>query len=169
MSLASKVELTLGTWAAAFGVSKDVLRRVFSEQNVESCGKRGPYPVYAASDAIPGWVKHLTGGEAVDPDSLRPFERKAHYQAEHEKLRLQVERGELVPSIEVERGHGQIFAITTHGLDTLPDVLERDVGLSPLQLTRVEKHIDEMREALYQALIEGTEDDGADSAVQDRA
>jgi hypothetical protein len=79
------------------------------------------------------------------------------------------QRGELVPSLEVEQGHGQIFAISTQMADTLPDVLERDVGLTPLQLARVEKHLDEWREALYQRLIEGREDDGADSAAQDRA
>jgi len=165
---AAPVHLSLGTWATALEVSRDVLRRVLTEAGVQPAGKKSGHPVYAAKAVVDAWVKHLTGGEAADPDALRPFERKAHYQAEHEKLRLQVERGELVPSIEVEQGHGRIFAIATQAFDTLPDVLERDVGLSPLQLVRVEKHLDETREALYQALIEG-EDDGADSAAADRA
>ena len=147
-------------------MSRDVFRRILSERGVQPAGKRGGHPVYRARDVLKALTSDFDGAD--DPDKLKPWERKAHYQAEHEKLRLQVERGELVPAIEVERGHGQIFAITTQGIDTLPDVLERDVGLTPLQLARVEKHLDEMREALYQALIEG-EDDGADSAVADRA
>jgi hypothetical protein len=98
---------------------------------------------------------------------LPPLERKAHYQAEHEKLRLQTERGELVPSLEVEQGHGQIFAIVSQAFDTLPDVLERDVGLTTAQLVRLERLLDEAREALYQAL--NADEDDADSAATDRA
>lgn len=162
---AVEIAHSLGTWSAALGVSRDVLRRVLSEGGIQPSGKSRGHPIYALADVVEAWVTSQTGG-APDPDSLRPMERKLYYQAEHEKLRLQVERGELVPYIEVEQGHGAIFAITTQMADTLPDVLERDVGLAPLQLARVEKHLDEWREQLYQRLIEGKED-GADSAVAD--
>lgn len=165
---ATPVEQSLGTWAAALGVTRDVLRRVLADAGVQPSGKKSGHPAYALRDVLEAWISNITGG-APDPDSLRPMERKLHYQAEHEKLRLQVERGELVPSIEVERGHGLIFAIVAQCFDTLPDVLERDVGLNSLQLTRAERHLDEAREALYQKLIEGDEDDGADSAAADRA
>ena len=149
------------------GIARETISRRLAEANVRGVEERRGHPVYRPRDALTA-IYGAGVGESSDPDGMRPFERKAHYQAEHEKLRLQVERGELVPSIEVEQGHGQIFAIVTQAFDTLPDVLERDVGLSPLQLARVEKHVDETREALYQRLIEG-EDDGADSAVADRA
>src|SRR5262245_52991698 len=129
---ATEVSFSLGTWAAQAGLSRDVMRRIVTEQGVQPSGKRSGHPLYAATDIIRALLANA--GASDDPDKLKPWERKAHYQAEHEKLRLQVERGELVPSIEVERGHGQIFAIATQCFDTLPDVLERDVGLSPLQL-----------------------------------
>lgn len=163
---AAELSASLGTWASHAGVSRDVFRRIVTEQGVQPVGKRGGHPIYGAADVIRALLANA--GASDDPDKLKPWERKAHYQAEHEKLRLQVERGELVPAIEVEQGHGRIFAIVTQAFDTLPDVLERDVGLTPLQLARVEKHVDETREALYQALVEG-EDDGADRAAEDRA
>lgn len=162
---APEISFSLGTWAAEAGVSRDVLRRILSERGVQPSGKRGGHPIYRARDVIAALTSDRA--DADDPDKLKPWERKAHYQAEHEKLRLQVERGELVPSIEVEQGHGQIFAIVTQAYDTLPDVLERDVGLNAMQLVRVEKHLDEAREALYQAL--NADEDDADSAAADRA
>src|SRR5688572_23463577 len=128
----AEVVFSLGTWAIEAGISRDVMRRILSERGVQPAGKRGGHPVYRARDVIGALMSN--GADQDDPDKLKPWERKAHYQAEHEKLRLQVERGELVPALEVERGHGQIFAIATQAFDTLPDVLERDVGLTPLQL-----------------------------------
>jgi ABC-type phosphate transport system auxiliary subunit len=162
---APEVSFSLGTWAAEAGITRDVLRRIMSEAGIQPAGKRGGHPVYRARDVIAALSADRDGVD--DPDKLKPLERKAHYQAEHEKLRLQIERGELVPSLEVEQGHGQIFAIVTQMYDTLPDVLERDVGLTPQQLVRVEKHLDEAREALYQAL--NADEDDADSAATDRA
>jgi hypothetical protein len=159
------VHLSLTQIAAEFGCARETAKGRLDAAGFGPTETRGGYPVYRLRDVVTALT---SGEEGFDPDRLKPWERKAHYQAEHEKLRLQVERGELVPAIEVERGHGQIFAIATQAFDTLPDVLERDVGLTPLQLARVEKHVDETREALYQALIEG-EDDGADSAAADRA
>lgn len=159
--------MSVTQFARMTGIARETIARRFAECALKSIGERAGHPIYRPKDGFE--AIYARGGDEIDPDTLRPFERHAHYKAEHEKLRLQVERGELVPSIEVERGHGEIFAITTQGLDTLPDVLERDVGLTPQQLARVEKHLDEMREALYQALIEGKDDDGADSAVEERA
>lgn len=164
---ATEVLFSIGTWAAELGVTRDVLRRILAEAGTTPAGKRAGHPVYRARDVVAAWAKSL--GATDDPDALRPMERKLHYQAEREKLNLQVDRGELVPSLEVEQGQGQIFAIVTQSLETLPDVLERDVGLSALQLARVERHLDQLREALYQKLNEDAVEDDADRAVSDRA
>jgi hypothetical protein len=156
------VHLNLSQIASEFGVARETARNRLDAAGVMAVDG-GRHPTYRLRDVLAAF----TGEEGFDPDKLKPWERKAHYQAEHEKLRLQIERGELVPALEVEQGHGQIFAIVTQAYDTLPDVLERDVGLNAMQLARVEKHLDEAREALYQALNAGEDD--ADSAVSDRA
>lgn len=159
------VHLNLSQIASEFGVARETARKRLDDAGVQASETRGGHPVYRLREVLEAFA----GEDGFDPDKLKPWERKAHYQAEHEKLRLQVERGELVPSIEVEQGEAAIFKIVTQGLETLPDVLERDVGLSPLQLARVERHLDEYREALYRALNEGDEGDGADSAAEVRA
>jgi 2-keto-4-pentenoate hydratase len=96
---------------------------------------------------------------------LKPFERKAFFQAEREKLHLQAERGDLVPSIDVEQRYASRNKLIDLALETGADVLERDVGLTPAQAARLEKHLDELRMTLYRILV----DDDADSAVQDSA
>lgn len=160
----AEVLFSLGTWAIEAGISRDVMRRILSERGVQPAGKRGGHPVYRGRDVIAALMSN--GADQDDPDKLKPWERKAHYQAEHEKLRLEIERGELIPAIEVEREYGRAFAIVSQLYDTLPDILERDVGLTTGQLTRAERHLDEHREAVYQALIAEPEDD-AGRAVSD--
>jgi phage terminase Nu1 subunit (DNA packaging protein) len=90
----------------------------------------------------------------MDPDKLDPFQRKAHYQAEHEALKLQTERAELVPRIEVEQEMARIAKIIAQCFDTLPDRLERDCGMQPVAVAKVERCLDEVREELHRAVIE---------------
>jgi uncharacterized protein DUF1441 len=158
------VHLNLSQIASEFGVARETARKRLDDAGVGPSETKGGHPVYRLRHVLEAFA----GEEGFDPDKLKPWERKAHYQAEHEKLRLQVERGEVVPGLEVEQGQAAIFKIVTQFYETLPDLLERDVGASPLMLVRVEKALDESREALYQKLNEGDEPD-ADSAVSDRA
>lgn len=158
------VHLNLSQIASEFGVARETARKRLDDAGIGASEKRGGHPVYRLRDVLGAFA----GEEGFDPDKLKPWERKAHYQAEHEKLRLQTERAELVPALEVERDYGLVWAILGQFFDTLPDVLERDVGAAPLLIARIERHLDELREALYQAMIAEPEDD-ADSAAADRA
>jgi phage terminase Nu1 subunit (DNA packaging protein) len=162
---AAEISFSIGTWAVEAGMTRDVLRRILSERGVQPAGKRGGHPVYRARDVIAALISN--GEAADDPDKLKPWERKAHYQAEHEKLRLQVERGELVPSIEVEQEMAAMAKRFIQTLDTLPDLIERDVGAHPALLERIERAIDKERETLFEDLNKDAEDDGAGRAAED--
>lgn len=141
---------SLSAWARIFGTERETLRRRLLAANVTSKGERHGHPVYGGRDVVSAW---LSGPEArIDPDSLSPFQRRAWYQGEHEKLKLQVERSELVPMIEVEETIGKVAKALVLGLDTLIDTIERDVGLNPLQAVKMEKHVDRVRESIYQAI-----------------
>lgn len=143
-------------------IARETIARYVSEAGLKPCGERHSHPIFKPSEMLACIYR---GPEnAVDPDGMRPFERKAHYQAEHEKLRLQVERGELVPSIEVEQEVAAIVKRFAQGLDAMPDLIERDVGVHPVLLSRIERAIDQLRESIYQDLAK--EDDGADSAAE---
>jgi hypothetical protein len=153
------VSLSKRQFALIFGVDRDTVTRRLSDANLKPTGKRGGHPVY---DLKAGWKIILEGGDGKqkDPDALEPFKRKAYYQAEHEKLKLQTERGELLSRIEVERETARLFEIMGRFLDTLPDALEREGGMDPRQVQKVEDLIDHMREELYAEIV-----DGADSAL----
>jgi len=151
-------EVSISQLSRDTGFHRQTIRKAIADAKVEPARMIGGNPRYFLKDLLP--VLYQGQGGQGDPDKLKPFERKAHYQAEREKLSLQVERGELLSSIEVEQEQGRILKIVAQGLDTLPDVLERDVGLSPQQAMKVEEHVDEIRSALYEEMID------ADSAAQ---
>lgn len=163
-SVAQGVLLSLTSLALEFGCARETVARRISDANVQPADTSGPHPRYRLRDVI----GPLTGDGEVqqDPQKLRPFERRAHYQAELEALTLATKRGELVPTFEVEQRYAELLKSIGEMLDTLPDILERDCGASPLLLARIEKRLDELRELLYTKL---TEDEDADSAARERA
>lgn len=158
VQLPSGVHLSVRGFCDESGQDRETVTHRIRESGIEPSGKRGGYPVYRLRDLL----RAAYAGEGFDPDKLRPFERKAHYQAEHEKLAVEQERGELIPRIEVEQEQARIAKIVAHGLETLPDVLERDCALAPEVVARMERHIDAVRERMYAELTEG--EDGAVAA-----
>lgn len=88
-----------------------------------------------------------------DPRRLPPKERLDHYRAEREALRLDTERGDLIPVTDVEDTLGAAFKLVAQTLDTLPDILERDCSLDPRSVARTQQAIDALREDLYQRMV----------------
>jgi hypothetical protein len=125
---------------------------------------RGKYPLIAS---VQGYVRFLqTSGaqeEGVrDPEKMKPFERRAWYQGEMEKLQLAQVRGELVPAIEVEAKFAELLKAIAHFLETLPDLLER-AGGSASMLKVLEVELDKLRESMYAQVVEERD---ADRTVQ---
>lgn len=147
------VHLNLSQIASEFGVARETARKRLDDASVDAADVDSAHPVYRLRDVLRAFA---AADGRQDPERMKPWERKAHYQAEHEMLRLQVERGELVPSIEVEQEIARLFKLIAQALDTLPDVLERDAGATAAQLTRVERHLAELRNALFASV---TDDD----------
>jgi len=143
---------SLTTLAREFECSRETIRRRLDEAGVEPCGDSGGYPLYRLRDALRAW---LQGREcAIDPSSMQPMDRKAHYDAELKALQLQTLQREVIPRVESEQEQARNNRITSLMFDTMTDVLERDCGLSGEALARVERSIDECREALFKQLIE---------------
>jgi hypothetical protein len=160
----SGITLSISSLADEFGCARETLRKRLDDAAVQPAEQRGGYPVYRMRDALRAWIDSLKFN--TDPDELEPFQRKAHYQAEREKLELQTERGELIPRIEVEREQARILSILVRTMDTLPDILERDCGATPAQLEKIERICDHIREQMYGEL---TQNEDADSAVRESA
>ncbi|HDR0641583.1 DUF1441 family protein [Pasteurella multocida] len=85
---------------------------------------------------------------SADVDSLSPVERRAFWQAENERLKYERDTGELIPSFEVAQEMGFLAKAVIQQLETLPDILERDCGLQPSALVRVQQIIDDIRDQM---------------------
>lgn len=90
----------------------------------------------------------LTEKMTADVDSLSPADKRAFWQAENERLKYEEKTGELIPASEVAFEMGAMAKAVVQTLETLPDILERDCGLRPKDLMRVQQIIDDVRDQM---------------------
>ena len=103
----------------------------------------------------------------ADVDSLSPVERRAFWQAENERLKYERDTGELVPAFEVAQEMSFLAKAVVQSLDTLPDILERDCGLPPAALMRVQQVIDDLRDQMAQQIQQNNDDQEKHSIDED--
>lgn len=137
--------------ATEFGMTRETVAKRIADAGVAASGERSGYPVYRLKSVLPALLV-LTADGRVDPEKLDPFRRKAHYQAEAERLDLERQAGDLIPRIEVEREQARVFTSIAQRLEVLTDVVERDCGMTSEQIVRLEKAVNEMRQTLYEEL-----------------
>ncbi|MEG9531645.1 DUF1441 family protein [Mannheimia indoligenes] len=108
-------------------------------------GSNSKLKLYALRDLI---LTGLAEKMSADVDSLSPMDRKAFWQAENERLKYEEKTGELIPASEVALEMGAMAKAVVQTLETLPDILERDCGLQPKDLIRVQQVIDDVRDQM---------------------
>lgn len=121
-----------------------------------SLGSNSKLKLYALRDLI---LTGLAEKMSADVDSLSPMDRKAFWQAENERLKYEEKTGELIPASEVALEMGTMAKAVVQTLETLPDILERDCGLQPKDLIRVQQVIDDVRDQMA-LLIQQANSDG---------
>ena len=99
--------------------------------------------------------------QSLDPENLPPKERKDWYDGEKRRREIQERDRELIPVEEFDQVYSHMIKLVAAGLETLPDLLERDAGLTGEQLEPVFRTIDGLRESLFQSL---TDREPADAA-----
>lgn len=154
------VVASLSAWAREFGVHYETVRRGLMERGAKPVGKHRGHDQYLCRDVVAA----LSGSaEPVDPEKLSPFNRRAWYQGELDRQRLQQQRGELIPQLELEQEMAAVVKILIEASEGLPDLLERDCGLPGPVLARVEQTIDKVREEMHKRLLEraGAAEEGA--------
>lgn len=137
------VNLSIGTYAAEFGFSRDVMRRILADASVGPIGKRSGHPTYRLRDVYLAVIRQQ------DVDHLNPHARLAHVRAIKIEDEIKTRRGELIEAGDVEREMALLAMHVVRGFDTAVDNLERDVGISAQQAEYLEQHFDECREQLY--------------------
>jgi hypothetical protein len=158
----SDVLASLSAYARAFGTDRETLRRRLLEAGVEQYAERGGHKLYKLREVYLAWS--LASGAAVNPENLSPFNRRAWYQAELDRLRLEQTRGEVIPRLEVEQEIAGVLKIAAETFDTLPDIVERDCGATPQQVARIEQVCDRAREEMHKRLTDTVSDTEAKGA-----
>ncbi len=147
----SDIVASLSAYARAFGTDRETLRRRLLEGGVEPMAERAGHKLYRLGEVFRAWA---LADSVIDPEKLSPFNRRAWYQAELDRLKLQENRRELIPRMEVEQELASVLKKVGEVFDTLPDIIERDAGATPVQLQRVEDVLDRAREDIYARLTE---------------
>lgn len=152
--------------ATAFGKDRRTVSRRLQEAGVQPAGSKRGSPVYALADIGPALFGEVSRGEGVGVNFDEfPDARKAWYQSENERLKFEKEIRQLIPDDEFARELSFLAKTMAAGLDSLPDMLERDAALPPEAIERAQVVIDGLREQMYQAAIgdSGGGDDDPDS------
>jgi hypothetical protein len=147
--------------AELFGHTRETVSKKLKEGGATPSGKKSGYPVYKIKD-----VAVLNGGaseqespdfENIDPDKLHPKDRDSWYASELKKTKLEKDKAQLLDKNEVAYKLSHTLKKVALTFDTLADVLERDVGLSPEQITKVNFIADNIRQELADSLISDTD------------
>lgn len=103
----------------------------------------------------------------VSEDEMQPMDRKAWYQSERERLKFEQEIGELIPASDVAREFSSMAKGMIQGLETLPDILERDCALTPAAVVRVQNIIDDLRDQIARQIMDSDLPDGEDEPEEE--
>lgn len=143
--------------AVMFGHTRETIGRKLKESGVKPCSKQGGYPVYDLKD-----VAEFTGGTYVEspntenfinPDRMHPKDRDSWYSSEIKRRKLEKDEGELLDKNETQEKVADLLKKIALTFDTLADVMERDVGLSPEQIEKIYEVSDNVREELANSVI----------------
>jgi hypothetical protein len=143
----------------AIGRDRRTVAGVIKDAAIAPAGTRRGNPVYRLSDIVDALTaeRRQSSSGGIDVDDLIPTDRKAWFQSETERIKLEKELRLLVPAEEAHREMSRLAKAVASGLDSLADILERDAGLTPETIELVEKSTDALREMMYQSIIDDDE------------
>lgn len=122
-------------------------------------GSNSKLKLYLLRDLL---LAGLSEKMSADVDSLSPNDRRAFWQAENERLKYEEKTGELIPASEVALEKGAMAKAVVQTLEILPDILERDCGLQPKDLIRVQQVIDDVRDQMALHIQQAASEQGED-------
>lgn len=131
------------------GCSRDTMRARIKALGVEPVSQNAQgHGLYRASDLLMLRPVDDDLDIETDPARMSPKDRKDWFDSEKGRVWLDKEERRLIPASEVITVFSSITKSAVQVLNTLPDLLERDEGLPPLAVARVQKIIDTLRNSL---------------------
>lgn len=151
------IKLNVGQIANLTGVSRPTVASKLSGITPVQNGKN--LKLYSLEQLLRLGFDTVRSGNV---DELSPSDRRAFWQAENERLKYEASTGELIPAFEVAQEMSILAKAVVQQLETLPDILERDCGLQPKDLIRVQQVIDDVRDQMALHIQQGEKDQGED-------
>ena len=158
--------VSISRLAELLGMDRKTVSKRLAESNCPPSGKRDGYPVYDGRIACEAILLPQMDGEdgAIDPRLLKPSDRRAWYQSEHERMGVEIKARQLIPASEVHAEMAELARSFVQFLDTLGDQLERDAALTAAQVDAANDSIARQRQSLFDLLTADSEQDDAASS-----
>ena len=141
--------VSIRSLSALSGADRDTIRSAIGRSKIEPAGALGGYPAYRLSDAIKAL---LARHGDVDPESLTPQDRKALADANLREHTLMIKNGSYLPREAFKNAVAVTYATCAQSILSLPDNLERRLGLTPEQSEVAEAVVDQILSTLYNDL-----------------
>ncbi len=134
----SNLQVSIRSLAELSGQHRDAVRSAISRARLEPSGTRGGYPSYSLKAAL----RALTARQGdANPETLTPTDRKALADAKLREHTLLVKEGEYLPREAYRNATAQSYARCASSIRSIPDGLERKLGLNPQQVEFAEEVI----------------------------
>ena len=146
--------LNINQLAAIAGICRETAAARL--QNIQPAGGHDKLKLYRVADIVSAF---LALPPPVAEGEMDAHERKAWYQSERERLKFEQETAQLIPASDVRREFAIWAKAVVQVLETLPDILERDCGLQPAAVSRVQSIIDDLRDQIALRVTEAGADD----------
>lgn len=117
---------------------------------------------YSVLDILTTLLTRAPDASEMEVDKLLPADRKAWFQSERERLKFEQETAQLIPASDVRREFSLLTKAVVQVLETLPDILERDCGLQPAAVSRVQEIIDDLRDQMAHKVIDAEPEEDAE-------
>ncbi|HAS1036927.1 TPA: DUF1441 family protein [Enterobacter cloacae] len=129
--------------AELVGMNRNLVARRLRDLELVG-GNRENLKLYELGPAL----QELLTPSMKENGEMSPQDRKAWYQSENERLKFEEAERLLLPVDEVAREYAALAKAVVMVLETLPDILERDCGLIPAAVNRVQGIIDDLRDEM---------------------
>ncbi len=147
----AEYEWSVSKLAEGFNLDRRTVTKRLKSAGIECVRKDGRAELYELSVAARALFEpNVTAqvNELQNPEVMLPKDRKDWFQSENERLKFELAEGQLCEVDDVARQMALMAKAVVQVLETLPDVLERDCGLQPKQVARVQSSIDDLRDQL---------------------
>lgn len=141
--------LSIRGLARLLEIDRETIAAAIRRSQLEPYDRTAGHPRYLIELVCKALLRRVAD---VDPNMLPPGDRRHHYDAELKRLEFDRRRGELVERSDVRQASATAFSTIAQTLRSIPDNLERTLGLEPEIAEGVGTLIDESLSALADEL-----------------